>query len=126
MIIAMPKMTSEEIDKLEAGREMDALVAEEVMEWRWEWSEEYPNVGCWMPSGYGERAWSPSTSISVAWEVVEKLKGLNFAVAIEDVSVPTTNWWVCFADNSEDKESHDEAPTAPLAISRAALKAKLL
>ena len=51
-------MTRDDVLAMEPGRELDALVAKKVMGW----------FEVWKP-------FSPSTDISAAWEVVEKLQG---------------------------------------------------
>ena len=88
----MTDLTSEQIDAMPAGPEMDALVAEYVMQWKhidfwlgsplakgWDgfWDGEWVK---WiiMPESDDEnrvKLWSPSTDIVVAWQVVEKLVG---------------------------------------------------
>ena len=112
-------MTHDEIDKLEAGPETDALVAE-AMGWKLETSKEYPTMRHWMPSGYGEGEWVPSTYIPFAWRVVEKLRG-SYLVVIRQCA---KSYW-CDLGINEAEEWQAEAPTAPLAICRAFLKAGL-
>lgn len=71
-------MTREEILALKPGRELDALVAEKVMgwddsgdgEWRNEFDRPIESI----------RLWRPSTDISAAWEVVEKMNELDFSI----------------------------------------------
>lgn len=123
------------IDEMPAGRELDDLIATNVMGWHrnygpfWLYSDGR-QVLDWtvdpLPPGWENASMSdrfrPSTSIEAAWLVVEKLKESKWSVCVEDTT-PAPNWWVCFAHNIEDKEFHAEAPTPPLAISRAALKA---
>lgn len=90
-------------------RELDALVAEKVM-------------------GYGPKndpchagEWSPSTSISAAWEVVENMKedGDVFIEWWQDDLWTVSNKPIGVRDNGVILE----ADTAPLAICLAALKA---
>src|SRR3990167_10827314 len=72
-------MTREEILNMEAGREMDALVAEKVM------GEPYPDRFAhpkWWGLRYdmGHEVWEPmlfSTNIKMAWEVVERLQSFE-------------------------------------------------
>ena len=108
---------------MKAGRELDALVAEKVMEWEWRglshgWyhgegrlfldEDELPHY---------------STQIADAWLVVEKLVGDGFYVDIgvqEDraqvqLETLTDRSWTIRVGSTE-------APTAPLAICLAALK----
>jgi hypothetical protein len=133
------------IDKLDAGRELDALVAERVMGWKN--LEYYPAISGRKP-GYAPAGWygdGPngevylnryySTRIKDAWLVIEKLindgncPGLlyddngHWALALEG----TQN--VPIGDNAQDiatqffVSANDWAESAPLAICRAALKA---
>lgn len=79
-----------EIDELQAGPELDALIAERVMGWvKVEWDGVYywrdPAIDdshtgrvADSRSSVGDlledlKPWSPSTDIAAAWEVVEKL-----------------------------------------------------
>ncbi len=133
-----PDMTVD-IDTLPAGRELDALIAEKVMEW--------PMSGINMPTAFGqpfpkEKHWfhdgehywredgkilsqqfNPSISIYPAWEVLH----LGHPCGWFDVY-----YFYRYGDgyaiskiyNPKDEQG-TEAPTAPLVICRAALKAKL-
>ena len=123
----------DEIDKLEAGRETDALVAEKVMGWRkvssqiitetmrgslpwtrW-WGEKQNAAGRWRIVDLPKY----SASISAAWEVVEKLKAEGMTVDIQS----RTPGWTVVVDELHDLGVEVRAPTAPLAICFAALKA---
>lgn len=105
-------------DELEAGPQMDALVAEKVMGWsiRGElWKDKRGTIRR-SKSTFEQYEpsirWSPSTDIAAAWEVVEKMPMGMW---------PSVDGWVVeIPDGSGDEV---EAPTAPLAICRAALKA---
>jgi hypothetical protein len=132
-------------DTMEAGREMDALVAK-LMGWMYfhkihycedswyEWCE-YCHAGnensgkplnrsgddekiageCDTPPPY-------STSISAAWEVVEKTWELGFYGEIGQQDIKGT-WQTIFISKEDRGMYHGAlAPTAPLAICRAALK----
>lgn len=73
-------------ETIEAGRELDCLIAEKVMGWHWfvphgvmtELPPEHQHIGGWcnldgsLAHGLYNR-WQPSTNIAHAWEVVEKL-----------------------------------------------------
>lgn len=123
----MRGMTNEEIDKLEAGRELDALIAEKVMGW---------TPHCQNPAHYVEVAnstsemsviqevvayWRPSTDIAAAWQVVEKLRAAGWFYSLSD-AVEIPEYIVMFYQpDSPDAQAMDES--APLAICRAALKA---
>lgn len=63
-------MTKEEILAMKPGRELDRLVAKEVMRDKW-----------LIASATVENGWAPSTSISAALEVVEKINK-QYAVSI--------------------------------------------
>jgi len=133
----MEKLTHEQIDEMEAGREMDALVAELVMEWKYRtdlestwfilelykkldnpvfWNGEF-GIGYAKSNGWGP--FHPSTDIAAAWQVVEKFNSCEITIA-KDKSE-----YVCLLDFAPDMDKWYPAvaPTAPLAICRAALKA---
>lgn len=125
-----------EIDNLEAGRELDALVAEKVMGWtlgkphllHGYLMHGSVEIECWEGSlkdnvTQTKDSWHPSTDIRWAWEVVEKLKRYGFELGYQFDESGELEW-----DASFDMERHSEAhcvyaPTAPLAICKAALKA---
>ena len=136
-----------DIDTMPVGPEMDALVAEKVMGWKrskqtshnyWEGRFEFltssdgyqiyrvENVGDWVGNTHESELYfrercSYSTSISAAWEVVEKLRtpqshGIVIAIGHNGFRVDiykADDEWDAYAD------------TLPLAICRAAWKAKL-
>jgi hypothetical protein len=136
---------------MEAGREMDALVAEKVMGWTfcdysmpgtpWEFTdppEERISIGVGLEPGTRRRNRIPnySTSISAAWEVVEKFRQRQWKIQVIGHEWYDGGLWECVlldALNSErgralDRQVHDgksgwPEPSAPLAICRAALKA---
>ncbi len=83
---------------LEAGRDLDALVAEKVM----------GETCLFTAPAY-------STDIAAAWQVVDKLHALSFYL-----EVGSAGWMARFANISATEAS---AATAPLAICLAALKA---
>ncbi len=101
------------------GRELDALVAEKVMGW----SFCDGHGGYWSKGGLSMgsvHAWSPSTDIGAAWQVVEKLERdgiLIWKLGRED-HMP--NWFVSMGRNHKPGVNAEEA-TAPIAICRAAL-----
>lgn len=146
-------MTPEEIDKLEAGRELDALVAEKVMGLvmleetyqTWEtfdgWTMQAPETfNYWAPSELPpeERMFLKrkhpyfSRSIAAAWQVVEKLK---FDPRSPDwdgerdfaIHFNGNVWKAGYYDSGYDNcfDFHAEAKTAPLSICRFALKVVL-
>jgi hypothetical protein len=101
-------MTRDEILKMEAGREMDALVAEKIFNGQWL----YKNIPENLPKF--------SASISAAWEVVERLikhNPLSLDYLVDENNV--LGWQANFRMGYNVAF----APTAPLAICRAALLA---
>lgn len=124
------------VPSMEAGPELDRLVAERVMGW-WigdceahflvESVESFPAYlrgskkwdardRVYRSPAHNSEFWSPSTSIADAWEVVEKMDtGNSF-----QLSTRFTDWWASFTIST-----NVSASTAPLAICRAALLAVL-
>jgi hypothetical protein len=125
---------------MDAGREMDALVAEKVMGYKIHIAKpiveayfegklmvEFPN-GLGMICGPG--GWSPSTNMDAAWEVVEHITGKGcdqsdfFLECWSD-----GEWYVSFKPLGYSNRKPNAAcdgkitgkPSAPLAICRAAL-----
>ena len=129
-------MTKEEVFAMEAGRDLDVLVAEEILgiEVEWDYSPLDPNhVLPRLPFHKGESRvaidssahgventiYKYSTDISAAWQVVEKmLPPSQIHRCLDDT------YWVVFGFNTMIKP-HIEAKTAPEAICKAALLAKL-
>lgn len=106
---------------LPAGPELDRLIAEKVMGWTFEaelgnyWLEDGTDV-CRVLIG-GHEYWRPSTNIAHAWEVVEHLRPDKIIRLSDDV-----DRWVAFFVFAGWRGQFN-APTAPLAICRAALAA---
>ena len=135
------------VDEMEAGRELDALVAEKVMGWRLVPDPHYHGLGgamfAVMESGErcfmwhlrehvysGERQWSPSADIVAAWRVVEYLRANGWPVIRIGIGdILGDNWQCQVADcwrevsYEGDKDVFANAPTVTLAICRAALLA---
>lgn len=136
-------------DETDAGREMDALVAEKVMGITWDTTRcrwcgwplrEKVEDGC-VPGNCSLRPLPDppmadiiapySTSISAAWEVAEKMKELfpGYTVEVgwyheEEANPATPGGWTAMIEG-DDRIIYNRpaAPTAPLAICRAALTA---
>jgi hypothetical protein len=114
-------MTRDEILSMEAGREMDALVARRVML--------LPNVAqekqrvSWADGNGFHLVEHYSTAISDAWQVVEKMRENFYALYIAGGSL----YHVAFYNSDPPPGSSDMIvhPSAPLAICRAALLAAL-
>ena len=106
---------------MNAGRELDALIAEKVMGWRkagtlWitptgQQLVEYHHE--WMPEATPPRY---STSIGAAWQVVEKLPPHSV-----DINNENPGGWICSV-HTQLGYWEARARTAPLAICLAALK----
>jgi hypothetical protein len=134
-------MNPTEIDKMEAGPELDALVAKKVMGWKLEpytaycggtpeqarqeaikqgwyyWEDEN---GDEIPGQLEDNSFS--TDIAAAWKVVELLnKKFKTFVEFIGVNIPVMDWRVVLFSDSSPVVSLGR--TAPLAICRAALKA---
>lgn len=117
-------LTHEQIDAMPAGAAMDALVAEWVMGWeRKPWTDPYDGLSYshefyskerqrWLadnPKAY-------SSDIAAAWLVMEKAHGQDWLVQVDN----DEGEWHCYIGGRSAI-----AETAPLAICRAALRAKL-
>jgi hypothetical protein len=90
-----------------AGRELDALVAEKVM-----------GRDMTRPAGFKHPIGMPhySTDIAAAWEVVERLRAAGHWFDLRDIR--GNGYWASFG-----QEMSAEGKTASLAICLAALKA---
>lgn len=122
-------MTNDEIDAMEAGPEMDALVADRVMGWRvaeWEDGCDYAfdatGFAVKRLTGYAKKRWRPSIDMGAAWSVVEHIGLLDHAATLSH-HPNEGGWWV---DDNHNHAIQSVAPTAPLAICRAALRAAVL
>lgn len=138
-----------DIDTMEAGREMDALVAEKVMGWRdirchqggnlpfgvpdddfnRDVDEHKKHGNCGFPMEY-HREPIPmfSNDISAAWEVVEKLLDKNLHLILRDQAENGYSADFYLAQDWPNPPckfiaEYVRGDTAPLAICRAALKA---
>jgi hypothetical protein len=134
-------LTRKQIENEPAGRQMDIWIAEHVMGWkRMTYKDQYPTnphyskdlrtTSYWHDAEGNEKnlaedcddyyqpqeAWSPSTNIEEAFEVVEFIGVHNFRLS------NTHGSWFCDFDGS--KEAQD-CVSAPEAICRAALLSKL-
>jgi hypothetical protein len=121
-------MNRQNTSRQTAGREMDALLAEKVMGYTLSDLSllAYPkyklfDIESGEFSGYLKEVPHYSTDIAAAWEVVEKMGNYLFACGRNDEGM----WEACFfpVNSGIGKLSEAHGDTAPLAISRAALKA---
>lgn len=107
------------------SREIDELIAEKVMGWKLEtiatstygskadvWKNETGKIMVY------DREWKPTSDISSAWRVVEKIQEKGY--------FEMTGWPGDYHVNFADKDGHGfsgQASTAPLAICLAAITA---
>jgi hypothetical protein len=108
---------------MEAGRELDALIAERVMGWRQTLFSNFPDQ-LEPPDEPGKARSVPhySTDIAAAWLVVEKMRLTHWVEVLvypELVFVRAGR----LGDTHKVKVIRNEAATSPLAICLAALKA---
>lgn len=111
---------------LPPGAELDRMVAEKVMG-----AVEGPFIGLAMSEtwdipdiGIVRRSkWSPSTNITDAWEVVEKMRERGFTFWIDSCGFPGEEWRVQFThDDPEPTRFYcEDRDTAPHAICLAAI-----
>ena len=114
-------------DEMEAGTEMDRLIAEKVMGWQMglgpatvtKW---WRRPGAEPPKQFARpvTAWVPSSDIANAWEVVAHLRNSHW-IDIQDMRA---HYDVTIRRSVDERNpSCAVGDTAPLAICRAALKA---
>lgn len=119
----MNPLIANDIMNMTPGRELDALVAEKVMGWK-----ERVDFDCivedtdvlirYEPFSMEVREFHPSTDISAAWEVVEKIVSKGFSIQL-DFEGDDYAFWI----NSGTRKLYEYGKTAPEAICRAALLA---
>lgn len=129
-------MTREDIEKLEAGPELDAIIAEKVMGLRpckftmiasiaggpdyWKCQHEHP-FKCYPIDPNGPRT-KYSENISAAWQVVEKMSKKGYGIVIEEILPKKVS--VYFIKRSGELPGFQgKAEKVELAICRAALLA---
>lgn len=125
------------IDDMQAGPEIDALIAVEVMGWT-KCGGGAPSFQYFRGSGSdiagialltakaGHLSWSPSTDIAHAWQVVERLRDAGINLSIEPRGLTEREWHVGDCGDSYEGDEWKHAAwnaSATLAICRAALKA---
>lgn len=118
----MANLTREQIENLEAGPELDAAIHEDVMGLQLQNHSILKHGGVWVGCRYVDPPPAYSTDIAAAWGVIEKtgmldVSRLRYALWQEDDG---GNWVVTM-----DAGRYVEAPTAQLAICRAAMLWKL-
>lgn len=117
-----------DIDRLEPGRELDELVAERVLGWKWglhTFGHDLPGGPFWAIAitSVGHHVQTMprfSTDISDAWEVVERMANYgDFSIhASRNLNAERNGWNVVMGG-----DYFTNALTAPHAICLAALKA---
>ena len=120
-----------DVEKMEAGPELDILMCKHVMEWAYDDAPPGYPAGWDKPEGQWVRIdnFCPSEDIADAWQVVEKLKEKGYYTY-----VTTENPCRCaiYDSNSggwdkagswDERLAETTAATVPLAICRAALLA---
>lgn len=114
-----------DIDKLEAGKELDGLIASRIFGWIYN-APGIKGIGWSTPQGkmYGQCP-RYSVDISAAWEVVEKISGTlgQNRSSIMDAHWNDAHGNFHFEFWGERKIYNGQGETLPLAICRAALKA---
>lgn len=114
--------TREQILNMPAGRELDALVAEEVMGWKrrvdFDLVEDTDVLARYEPFSMEVREFHPSSDISAAWEVLNHLIKLG-----AEVNVGFYKEWVCSIDYPIGCNWREVATTASEAICKASLLA---
>jgi len=111
-------------DEMPAGREMDVLIAEKVMGWKWDSRDEvfYDQEGRSRVDIFNRF----SSEIEYAWMVVEKIIAMSYTVLVSNGKhSPPRQTWHCIITIIPQQGGYRDgyADTAPLAICRAALKA---
>ena len=100
-------MTRDEIMKLEAGREMDTLVAKKVMGGGRVGRPNYPLDNYWSFDTISAVTLPPfSTNISAAWKVVDKLCSIGKAVGLHKSNVRIEEPWSFYISWSERRGNH--------------------
>ena len=124
-------MTKEEILAMNPSIQLGDLVAIEVMEWRREGNRREGNhwttsEGFWVKAE-GLDGWYPWRDISAAWRVVDRMFELGYAMSLLHLSSEFyPEYWYCDfrpkdSNRPPEYEWVDHQPTAPVAISKAAL-----
>lgn len=116
--MTVAELTTDAIDAMPAGRDMDALVHQDVFGLRVEWHDDEPYIPNRDELLFGVQPIPEySLVIAAAWEVVEKVfRPRGYYIAPEHAR---KGWGVYEGDDWREVAIGD---TAPLAICRAALK----
>jgi hypothetical protein len=107
-------MKREDILAMPAGRELDVLVAEKVMGWEVRGRYFMTPEGIRTHEETSYTGFSPSISISAAWEVVEKFY-------YSDIRKVNGVKWAAWVGRGNGQSHNATADTAPEAMCKAAL-----
>ena len=123
MIKPMPTRSKDDIDQMEAGRAIDLLVARLTSPRGWD-EIYHPQgscgfTGCSMCEPSCPRY---SSDIAMAWLVVEKLRSQGFDVWLHIYDTFTSCEFFKHFPEKMESAGRANAPTAAIAICRAALK----
>lgn len=111
-------MTKDEILNLPAGRGMDMAVIRDVLKWKHVHTDDFAYV--YINPKYGAVInFSPSTDIAAAWDVIESMRAGKFSFSVISAMHGILVEFVTLYGKL--KRFRATAPTAPLAICRAAL-----
>lgn len=121
------RLTRTEILEMGPGRQLDDLVAVQVMGWHltatlgvWTW------VDARGKPEYDQVEWAPSANIEDAWAVVQELIGKEFGFDLSSTlrynndEFQGSDWLCCVVDD-QGIESYASGGTAPEAICKVAL-----
>jgi len=124
-------MTKEEILAMEAGEELSQKVAEEIMGecYHQHWDGDRDSIDC-LKCGesrfYHQRSQAYSTDISAAWPVVERMQEDKEAFYYLELRYSRIlHCWMAVFEHGNDQHEEIEGKTAPEAICKAALLAKV-
>jgi hypothetical protein len=113
----------------EAGPDLDRLIAERVMGWRWgqQGAGDYMGwdgapAGSRAKGSYHHQSFRPSSDMADAWLVLERFTSRDPLWEWDLSFAATHGWFTCWINNG-GTSVEATADTAPLAICRAALVA---
>ncbi len=113
------------------NEQLDSEIAERVMGWKQAADNLWPGRLWWVDNQgthlfYADgNAWTPTTGIAQAWQVVERVRTLGWEFSITTRLRFQEGWHALFWKQNFERydEARAEAATAPLAIVLASLKA---
>jgi len=115
------KLILEQIERMNAGREMDALIAEDIMGW----TRVYGRSGLWNTQSESVRFTNDipyySIKIADAWKIIETMREAGYHSRVETQICPTVIFWKKGLIERGPSPVTYRATSTPLAICRAAL-----